>query len=393
MLLAILAIFSLTALMIPHLFVRGFLRRQAPVLAPAQYPDVSILKAIKGADDDMYNNFRSHLTQDYPGQVQLIFALEDSLEPAVPHIERLMQEFPKADIQLVYSGPNPGILGQIHNFMRGEREIKHDIVVLADSDVNMEDPHSLRELCGPFGDPKIGLTATVPLFCQMENVWAALTGILYNLNTVATSAMLEQFGVSTATGSFMAFRRDILPRIGGFKSLGRILGHDAALVREVEKAGFDIYLSPMPCKVRLQRNSFMGWYHHAKRWAINYVVSFRGAFAVFGLAFGLLFATVYWALHPGEVFAQWLLAAAWGSRALSAVLSWSYMREPSTLRWLWLFPIIEMVVAPFLWVLATCSRTVLWRGVWYQVHSDGTITNIEGRTFWQSLKALLLFAR
>jgi len=92
MLLAILAIFSLTALMIPHLFVRGFLRRQAPVLAPARYPDVSILKAIKGADDDMYNNFRSHLTQDYPGQVQLIFALEDSLEPAVPHIERLMQD-------------------------------------------------------------------------------------------------------------------------------------------------------------------------------------------------------------------------------------------------------------------------------------------------------------
>src|SRR5262245_39417721 len=112
MILAILAIFSLTALMAPHLFVRGFLRRRAPQLAEGQYPALTILKPVKGQDDDAYHNFESHLMQDYPGAVQIVFAVEDPLEPAVPDIERLIKAYPDRDIQLVYSGPNPGILGQ-----------------------------------------------------------------------------------------------------------------------------------------------------------------------------------------------------------------------------------------------------------------------------------------
>src|SRR5690242_5464446 len=73
---------------------RESVSRQAPTgFAPA----VSILKPVKGADAESYEAFRSHCVQDYSSEYQIIFGANDSADPAIPLVQKLIAEFPARD--------------------------------------------------------------------------------------------------------------------------------------------------------------------------------------------------------------------------------------------------------------------------------------------------------
>src|SRR6266481_1922822 len=59
---------------------------------------VSILKPLKGCDPGMYESLRSHCVQEYGGEVEIIFGVNDAQDEAVPLVEKLKQEFPKIPI-------------------------------------------------------------------------------------------------------------------------------------------------------------------------------------------------------------------------------------------------------------------------------------------------------
>src|SRR6476660_78603 len=65
--------------------------RARPILTPSTVPPVSILKPLRGADPEMYESFRSHCLQDYPGY-EIIFGVSERDDPAVALVERLQRE-------------------------------------------------------------------------------------------------------------------------------------------------------------------------------------------------------------------------------------------------------------------------------------------------------------
>src|SRR2546427_10084301 len=78
-----LAIYSATA------FLKSK-RTQKP--SGTHLPPISILKPLKGTDPEVYENFRSHLLQDYP-EYEIIFGVSEADDPAIAVVERLKSEF------------------------------------------------------------------------------------------------------------------------------------------------------------------------------------------------------------------------------------------------------------------------------------------------------------
>lgn len=68
---------------------------------------ISILKPVKGLEEDSYENFASFCRQQYDAPVQVIFAVTSASDPVIPIIRQLMADFPNLDISLQINATIP----------------------------------------------------------------------------------------------------------------------------------------------------------------------------------------------------------------------------------------------------------------------------------------------
>src|SRR2546425_3539643 len=71
-----------------------FFRKQRARPLPEYSPPVSLLKPVRGVDFGSYENFVSFCQQDYL-EYEILFAVNDDRDPAVPLIQRIVEEFPE----------------------------------------------------------------------------------------------------------------------------------------------------------------------------------------------------------------------------------------------------------------------------------------------------------
>src|SRR5205807_4515865 len=128
--------------------------RKSPPLNSSYLPPVSILKPVRGVDREAYENFASYCRVDYP-EYEIIFAVAEPDDPAVPVIERLQSGFPRCSIRLIKGAERIGTNRKVNSLYRLVQEAKYDLVVMSDSDVRV-DPDYLRVVAPPFADPQVG---------------------------------------------------------------------------------------------------------------------------------------------------------------------------------------------------------------------------------------------
>src|SRR2546425_13120490 len=100
---------------------------------PVFSPPASILKPVRGVDHEAYENFASYCRLDYP-EYEIIFAVAEPDDLAVPVIERLQADFPRCSIRLIKGAERIGTNRKVNSLYRLVQAAKYDLMVMSDSD-------------------------------------------------------------------------------------------------------------------------------------------------------------------------------------------------------------------------------------------------------------------
>lgn len=327
-------------------------------------PAVSVLKPVLGLDPNTLDAFRSQANQHYP-EFELLFAVRDLTDPAVPAIRQLAAEFPKIPIQLIEAttgAPN----GKVASLIDLSKAARHPVWVINDGDIAVS-PHYLSEVVAPLANPEIGVV-TCPYRAWAHSSptrWEAL-GIASDFmpsTMVAQLLGVRDFGF----GSTLAFRAQDLQNAGGFEALSDYLADDFQLAHRIALTGKRAVLSRHTVETSLGEGTWSGIWHHQLRWARTIRRSKGAGYAGLPIIQAGLWSLI--ALCAGAWQIALLLLAL---RIASAFAVTTVLRARQSLRICWLSPLWD-VYAFVIWIGAWTGNTVRWRNRTLYISPDGKI--------------------
>ncbi|XP_036343285.1 ceramide glucosyltransferase-like [Rhagoletis pomonella] len=128
-------------------------------------PAVSILKPLMGTDPNLEHNLESFFIMDYP-MYELLFCIEDSVDPAINIVQSLMTKYPQVDASLYMGGSKVGINPKINNMQPGYAAAKYELIMISDSGIKMKND-TLLDMVNNMTD-KYALVHQMPFTCDRE---------------------------------------------------------------------------------------------------------------------------------------------------------------------------------------------------------------------------------
>ena len=331
---------------------------------------MSILKPLCGEDHDLATNLRSFCCQDYPA-FQIVFGVRDRTDPAVATVERLMAEFPAADLVLVADRRQRGSnlkVANLHNMLPAAR---HDILVIADSDMRVS-PGYLAAVCAPLADPEVGIVTCLYRGAPAGGLWSRLACLHINHGFLPQAAVADAIGAGAGCfGASIALRRETLERIGGLGAIEDDLADDYALGAAVRRAGGRIVLLPYLVDNVIAEPTLAALFRHELRWArtIRLVapLGFVGSIVTQPVVMAALAVSL--GVFPMAALAM-LLVALFCRGVSVRVVDRALGLEPSPLYLLPLRDVLSFAV----FVASFFTRRVEWRDRTFHVGRGGELT-------------------
>lgn len=352
-----------------------FRSHRHPTSHPAP-PGVSILKPVKGMDEDSYDNFASFCRQRYPGDLQLVFAAASPDDAVIPVIRRLMVDFPDHDISLVINpalhGPNYKVSNLINAFPHAE----HDIIIVCDSDIKVA-PDYLQSVVSHFCDPVVGLVTSLYRTSNVHGIATALEATGFTAEMIPNVMVARQLeGLTFALGASMAVRRDALLAIGGFETLACYLADDYQLGNKIHLAGWRIALDSCFVESVVKAENLMAVLSRQLRWARTMRASRPGGYLASGVTLPFPAALLATLLAPSAAVGLAAVALLYGVRlCVCTLFSRRFVRDGLFPRWLWLLPLRDML-AFFTWALSFSGNRIEWRGSRFILKPGGKIEEL-----------------
>lgn len=349
--------------------------RRRKSAAPSQFPPVSILKPLKGLDPAMWESFCSHCEQDYP-EYQLIFGVSDSTDPAIALVQRLQQQYPRRDIQLVVGDQALGTNTKVSTLAQMVPAARHDVLLVNDSDIRVA-PGYLRSVISPLADYSVGLVT-----CLYRGVAAGTLGSRLEALGISTdfvpgvlSAKFLEGGLRFGLGSTLAFRSSDLQAVGGFEALADYLADDYELGRRIAGTGKRVALADIVVDTFLPAYSVSQFIQHQLRWSRTIRDARRWGYVGLLLTFGVPWALATLLATRGAGWAWLLLALTVAVRVTVALGSaLAVLRDRQILRDVFLLPLRDLI-APVVWALSFAGNQISWRGDLFYL-KDGRLARI-----------------
>jgi ceramide glucosyltransferase len=356
-----------------------FFHRERRRKLPNYAPPVSLLKPVRGVDFGSYENFASFCLQDY-SDYEILFAVNDEADPAVPLIRRLMKEFPRCRIQLFAGAERLGANRKVNKLARLAQEAQHEILALTDGDVRVG-PNYLREVVAPFADEKVGAVTSFYRAVAEDNLGAELEAVGAASDFFAGVLVAEWMeGMTFALGASIVTTKRWVDKIGGFAAIADLHSDDYELGHRIVKAGGEVLLAREAVWTMYPAQSVRGFWDHQVRWArtvrLCRPLSYAGLIFTHGLPWALLAA----AIAPTRWIAVGYLTAYVVLRILMAwiVGVWGVGDEVLRRR-LWLLPLrdaIHFVV----WIASFGSNRITWGGEEYTMEKGQMVPANSGKT-------------
>jgi ceramide glucosyltransferase len=326
-------------------------------------PPISCLKPIKGLDPDAYENYASFCRQDYP-EYEILFCV-DADDPALPILEKLVQDFPERHIRLLFGSGRNAINDKIARLVRLVSEASHELLVITDGDIRVG-PDYLRSVAAPFRDPKVGGATCIYASTKEITLIQELQSIGMISDFFAGIFVAWQLdGVKFTFGQTIVTTRKIIAAFGGYEGIDNRPADDLRVGRLIADLGYEVKLLPYVVRTVADFASLSDLFYKRVRWMT--VMRLMRPWGHFGLIFtwGLPWALVAVAIHPSMAIAVGYL----GSYAvLRVAMTWLIgiwgMKQPGLRKKMLLIPVWD-AMAFIIWLISFGRKSIRWRGVEY----------------------------
>jgi ceramide glucosyltransferase len=356
------------------ILVPRFTARRQHNCAPRDAPGVTILKPLRGTEAELDENLATFCRQDYMGDVQIVFGVQDASDPAVGAVREIERQFPGLDVAVVVNARTCGSNRKIANVVNMMPAAKHDVLLLADSDIAVGQDY-IRTIVAALAADRVGAVTCLYQGEATSGIWPRMAAMAIDHHFLPGVVIGLRLGLAEPCfGSTIALRRSVLDRIGGFEQFADHLADDYEIGKAVRAAGYRVAIPPMIVAHGCAERSCGELIAHELRWArtIRAVdpVGFAGSGVTHALPFALL-AAVFIGFSPVS------LAAVVGVVALrlwlAARIDTAIGAEPRG-------PALTLardLLSFYVYVAAFFGRSVTWSGRRYRIGPERTIAPAE----------------
>jgi ceramide glucosyltransferase len=351
-----------------------------PGLVPSEWPAISVLKPLCGADDDLAANLASFAELPYRGEYEVILGVRSPEDPAWPLAEEAVRRWPHR-MRLVRQEREVGLNPKVNQLVGMARAAQHDLLVISDSNIRVPDGY-LADIAAHLSRPGVRCV-THPIGGAGQRTLGAFLDNVHLASTVATGMVAAErlARKPLVVGKSMALWRQDLALLGGFESVANVLAEDHALgnrIRRELRAG--VAVSSLPVWNIAVEKSVGHFFRRYLRWSVIHrtAISFP-AYLAESLLNPIPLAVIGYALRPTAGAAATLAVCAVLKPTLDAVAFSRLRRELFSWRAfgvVWVKDILLFVT----WVHGLFARTVVWRGNRLRVHSGSRLIPLADPT-------------
>jgi ceramide glucosyltransferase len=234
---------------------------------PDLFPSVTILKPMRGASPLLREYLESAISQDYLGQVQIVFGAHSADDSAVPIVRELIAAHPGRDLQLVIDSATHGTNGKISNLANMLPSAAHDLLVISDSDIHVP-PDWLRTIFSELEQTNVGAVTCLYRGKAFSGFWSELSAAGISTQFLPNAIFGSAIGLAhPCTGATIALRRETLDQIGGITKFANELADDFEIGRSIRAKGLAVNVSSVIVEHGCGERSFAEWFAHELRWA------------------------------------------------------------------------------------------------------------------------------
>ncbi len=348
---------------------------------------VSVLKPLRGLDDNLFDNLASFCTQDYPSY-EIILCLQDLNDPACKVAKKIQDKYPDQNISIVVEKCTAGLNPKVNNLIPAYRKSRHSYVLISDSNV-MVGNNYLREIMRHTIDPSVGLVSNPIRGIGGRSIGAVLENLHLNSFVIGSVSFLDRFlKMPCVIGKSMLMKKDDLEALGGLGAFKDILAEDFIIGREMQRAGKKVVLSSYlisnvneywDIKRFLNRHTRWG----KLRWQIGGIRYFSEILAnpVFVAALPVLFKPSREALSFAAIVGLIkVLGDSVMGRRITSRSGEQGIQAPSPLTY-FLAPLKDLIIG-IVWFVPLLSSTIVWRGNRYVIGKDSRLSPCSESGFW-----------
>jgi ceramide glucosyltransferase len=371
--------------------VPGFLRQRRLALGmlqarPGYTPPLTLLKPLHGAEPGLEADLRTFFAQDYP-EFEILFCARTADDAGLETARRVAAQYPHVPAKFLSTGGQPDYINAKAASMEVmEAAAAHEILVISDSDVRVT-PDYLRAVALPFADKRVGAMCCIyrgvaaPQAGSRPGLWARLEAV--GMSVEMTSGVLAaqaMEGMKFVLGPTMAFRRETIRRMGGFRVTADYCADDFILGNETYKLGQTVVLSHHVIDHMVINSALVSSLKHQTRWMkstrfsrpvghFGTALSFSMPFGLLGLAAAALLGHPWW----GVGLLAWSVAT---RLALAIAVGRGVVGDSSWFGLLVLYSLRDLMGFGF-WLASYWGNRILWRGRVFELLPGGKMRAAE----------------
>ncbi|KAF8634452.1 hypothetical protein AX15_000897 [Amanita polypyramis BW_CC] len=389
-------------------------RPRSPLAAATNAPAVSILRPLKGLENNLYENLESTFRQDYLNY-EIFFCVADPDDQALPVVRELIAKYPNVRATVVIGEETVGVNPKVNNLMRAYRTASNDILWVLDSNV-LPEPGTLARSVDALthsthSTRKIALVHHVPFaFVNEPRLGSRIEEAFLNTNHARMYIAINTVAIdSCVVGKSNLYRRSELDLVDGsmapktynpngsaygpssehgLPAFGRFLAEDNMIGKALwHELGMRHELSCDVARNVVGNMSFSDYVWRRVRWIRVRKRMELAATLLEPLTESVMLGVITsWCIQHLWEIPAWIFLPLhflfWILVDLDVYSSLAGHPVPDHIRWTFIAAWIARELLAFpIWILAMFDDEVEWRGQKYKILRNGEVAKSSGRSW------------